>query len=147
VVFQSNLACAHAEFPDLGFIFKTGSRYLGGFIGDEAEIDEWMDDKIDHWVEEIKQIALVSKSYPQSTYAGMQQLLQVEWAFVHRLVRCIGSKFYGLQKAIQEEFLPSLFGKLTDDDPVQNLACLPIKHAGIDLPDLIIRALSNFRAS
>jgi hypothetical protein len=43
VVSTANLARTNADFADLGFKFMTGSRYLGGFIGEEAGRDAWLE--------------------------------------------------------------------------------------------------------
>jgi hypothetical protein len=49
VVSTANFARANAEFADLGFKVTTGSRYLGGFIGEEAGRDELLEEKIQAW--------------------------------------------------------------------------------------------------
>jgi hypothetical protein len=46
--------------------------------------------------------------------------------------------FHGVEKALATKFLPALFGEpleADDDDPRHRLTCLPVKHAGLTIPD------------
>jgi hypothetical protein len=78
VVSTANFARANVEFTDLGFKVTTGSRYLGGFVGEEAGRDTWLEEKIQAWEECIQQLSSVSGIYQQLAYAGMQRSLQAE---------------------------------------------------------------------
>ena len=84
VVSKHNVAAAKAAFSDLGFRVVTGSRYLGGFIGEEAAQAAWLDDKISSWAEAVGTMAGLTRRHPQTAYAGMQKSLQNEWQFVQR---------------------------------------------------------------
>ena len=63
----------------------TGIRYLEGFIGDRADKDIWLADKVQGWTESVKNLSGVAHKYPQSAYAGLQKSLKQEWAFVKRV--------------------------------------------------------------
>ncbi len=91
----------------------------------------------------------MADTYPQSAYAGLQKSLQMEWQFVQRVVEGIGESFTDVQKAITECFLPALFRDTLDEkDDVRLLLCgLPVKHAGLALPDPTKSAPSNYEAS
>jgi hypothetical protein len=54
-----NKASAKIKFEDLGFKVMTRSCYLGGFIGEEDDQDEWL-------MSAIGELALAAKLYPQS---------------------------------------------------------------------------------
>ena len=45
MVREANLAAAQVAFKDLGFKITTGSRYLGGFIGEAAPQEEWVQEQ------------------------------------------------------------------------------------------------------
>ena len=50
--------------------------YLGGFIGAQVEMKEWIGEKTDEWTAGIKAIAKVSHQFPQTAYAGIQKSLK-----------------------------------------------------------------------
>jgi hypothetical protein len=60
VVSTANFARANAEFADLGFKVMTVSRYLGGFIGEDAGRDAWLEEKIQAWEECIQHLSSVA---------------------------------------------------------------------------------------
>ena len=60
----------------------TGSRYLGGFVGERAEEVRWIQEKVERWAESVRKLAGVARKHPQSTYEGLQKSIQHEWAFV-----------------------------------------------------------------
>jgi hypothetical protein len=71
VVSTANFARANGEFAYLGFKVTTGGRYLGGFVGEEAGRDAWLEEKIQAWEDCIQQLYSIVGIYPQSAYAGM----------------------------------------------------------------------------
>jgi hypothetical protein len=108
VLVRHNLERAKVYFADLAFNVQTGSRYLGGFIGEDENRDEWLASKITRWVDIINQLSMVTGPYPQSAYAGMQMYVQAEWTFVQRVVRGVGEKFGTIREAMHRSFLLSI---------------------------------------
>ncbi len=148
VVSQCNFEAAKLAFADLGFEVTTGHRYLGGFIADKDALTAWIQGKTHTWAEAVKELASAAKNYPQTAYSGLQRSLQHEWQFVQRVVSDIGDQFAEVENAISHTFLPALFDEvIPDDDPRLKLACLPVKHAGLALPDPTASAQTNFDAS
>jgi hypothetical protein len=109
---------------------------LGGFVGVDEDMDEWLESKIAMWVNIIKQLSMIAETYPQSAYTGMERSVQAEWTFVQQVVRDVGDKFGTVRKVMHRSFLPSLLkGALPDNDPLHRLADLPVKSAGPALTD------------
>jgi hypothetical protein len=46
---QKNFAAAQIAFEDHQFTIATGSRYLGGFIGEREAQDIWIREKVANW--------------------------------------------------------------------------------------------------
>jgi hypothetical protein len=62
--------------------------------------------------------------------------------------RYVGDKFDGVRDKMRSTFLPALIkDNIADGDPLLNLACLPVKNAGLALPNPVNRAEANYRAS
>jgi hypothetical protein len=107
IVRNHNLEKARTAFADLKFQITTGSRYLGGFVGEEEALRSWIKEKTTLWTPAIHEIASASKNFPQSAYAGLQKSLQQEWQFVQRVVKDSGGSFE-VEEALSKAFLPSL---------------------------------------
>ena len=52
VVSKDNEKRARDYFKDINFQIQLGSRYLGGFIGDENEKVIWIKNKVNQWKKE-----------------------------------------------------------------------------------------------
>lgn len=39
---------------------STGTRYLGGFIGDDSERLQWVEEKVKKWVEDTEKMAEIA---------------------------------------------------------------------------------------
>jgi hypothetical protein len=105
-------------------------------------------DEVSDWTSAISDLASVAISHPQSAYAGLQKSLQQEWQSVQRVVEGMGDDLSDLEKAITDLFLPSLFADQYDEsDPRHNLSKLPVKFAGLALPDPVASSDNNFEAS
>jgi hypothetical protein len=70
IVREHNAERAKEYFAEMKFTIKTGYRYLEGFVGARAEMNEWIGEKADEWTAGIKAIAKVSPQFPQTAYAG-----------------------------------------------------------------------------
>jgi hypothetical protein len=148
IVSQENLPAALEAFEGHEFTITTGSRYLGGFIGEREALDIWIQEKVVKWADAVEVLATVAVDYPQSAYTALQKSLQQEWQFLQRVVKDIGEAFTVVGKAISQSFLPALFGEdLDDDDYRRRLAALPVKHCGVALQDPTASAKPNYEAS
>ena len=145
---KHNLKRAKAYFADLKFKIKTGSRYLGSFIGDPDERDLWIAEKVEAWQHSVQKLAGAAQSRPQAAYAGLQKSVQHEWQYLQCTTPEIGPLFEPLEQTIRETFLTALFG---EPIPVDNHRCelsrLPVKHSGLALPNPVESAKQNYEAS
>ena len=85
----------------------------------------------------VKTLAGVARKHPQSAYTGLQKSLQQKWAFVQRVTPGISNAFGPVEEEIAKAFLPALFEGEGDGAPGREITRLPVKQAGIDIPDPI----------
>jgi hypothetical protein len=149
VVPQHNLESNQAAFLDFGFRVTTGNLYLGGFIGkDDALLCAWLYEKTQAWEEAVADLASVTPNFSQAAYSGLQKSLQQEWQFVQRVTKGIGPKFKNIELTLSRTFLQTLFGDDYDKhDPHRKASCLPVKCAGLAIPDPTSLADLNYNVS
>ena len=94
-----------------------------------------MAEKVQGWVESVKTLAGVARNHPQSAYAGLQKSLQHEWAFVQRVTPGIRDSFRPVEEALRETFFLALLQGLGEGAPGRGVTRLPVKQAGLALPD------------
>ena len=125
----------------------TGHIYLGGFIGGSEVERRWLAGKFTGWAESVETLTGVSRKNPQFVYAGLKNSLQQEWAFVQRVTPGIGNAFSPIEKALLEIFVPALFEGLGGGALEQGVTRLPVKQAGLALPDPTLTDPENWTTS
>ena len=108
---------------------------MGGFFGDGAAQESWMDEKVQGWADSVTTLAEVYRKHPQSAYCGLQKPLQQWWAFVQQVTPGIGDAFVLVEEVLRETFFPDLFQGLIERAPRRGVTRLPVKQAGLALPD------------
>jgi hypothetical protein len=148
VTLPKNVKRAKEVFGGLGFQVRTGNCYLSSFIGELDACSKWIQEKVNDWAWATKELAAVAMAFPQLAYAGMQKSLQHEWQFVQCVVPDIGKKFEAVKVSLHKHFLLALFKEsLEEDESYLSLAGLPVKKAGLALPNPVATANSNYKAS
>ena len=100
-------------FADLGFKVVTGSRYLGGFVGEDAAMSTWLEKKLTGWKEAVNELAYAAKTIPQAAYCGLQKSLQAGWQFVQRVVEGIGTISHRLLKRFLARFFQRCLARVS----------------------------------
>ena len=59
-----------------GFKVFTGTRYLGGYIGDDKSKRDWLRERTLTWEKSIKTISKTAGKYPQESYAAVVRAIQ-----------------------------------------------------------------------
>ena len=130
------------------FQYKSGHKYLGGFIGEPENQEAWIKPQIDGWVRGVEKLAKVAKRYPQTAYVGLTKSLQAEWQYIQRVTPDIGPHFERIEAAIRDTFLPALLGDgKVPDETLRALMALGSKEAGIGITDPVASAPHCHEAS
>ena len=66
---------------------------------------------------------------------------------MQRVIKGVGESFPAIEQEMSQTFLPALFDDVIEGNPRRELACLPIKFAGLSLPDPVESADWNYQAS
>ena len=134
IVHPSFLGEATRLFGDVGIRVVTGSRFLGGYIGNEEGKRSFLDEKVKVWTNSLLKLSEAAISQPQAAFAAVTKSLQCEWGFIQRVISSSSDFFVPIQKSIEEEFLPSLLG-----GPISSveasLFSLPVKLGGLGIRD------------
>ena len=132
------------------FQYKSGSRYLGGFIGDDDEHENWLKAQVSDWVEAVRTLSTVAQRFPQTAYACMQRSLQAQWQYLQRVTPTnFCYCFQPLEDAIRKDFLPALLS--VDAEAItaltRSLFALPVRFGGLGLPDPTATHENNYKSS
>ena len=132
---------AREVFGDLGVQVVTGHRFLGGFIEDSGDRQNFVLQKVLQWSGHVRTLAAVASSQPQAAFAALTKSLQSEWLFSLRVIPHCGPLFVDLESSLSSCFLPALFG-VEVSAVERKLFSLPLQFGGLGVFNPV--AMSTF---
>lgn len=89
-------------------------------------------EKIKIWKHSLNCLVDVTNIFPQASFVSIQKSLQQEWVFIQRVTNIDNQIYLPLENIIKDKYLPNLFNNTPPD---RSLTKLPIKSAGLSIPD------------
>ena len=127
--------------------FVSGIRYLGEYLGPQAELEAWVKPQVEAWAHGVRVLAEISQRHPQSAYVGLGVSLQSEWQYLQRTVPGVGTLMGPIEEAQRETFSPSLFGREEITADFRKILRRSVKHGGLGIPDQRLSAESAYNTS
>jgi hypothetical protein len=144
----ADLPAARAALESFDFQYHEGHRYIGGYVGSDESMRQWLAPQIQQWVEGVRALAGVARRFPQTAYAGLARSLQTEWTYLQRVIPGIDGAFGPIEDVITREFIPALLGEdAAGLIPARDLLALSVRFAGLGIPDPVQSAALGHRTS
>ena len=67
-------------------ITVRGNRHLGAIIGDPEFKIEYVNNKVDQWIEQINNLSSIAKTHPHSAYSAFVHGLQHQYTYIMRTI-------------------------------------------------------------
>ena len=83
----------------------TGSKYVGGYVGSEQDLDEWLSEKVMKWVKSVNCLASAAEQFPHSAHTVLTKSLQHEWGYIQRIIVGAETYFHPLKEVLMDIFL------------------------------------------
>jgi len=139
IVDPSYLEEANLLFSKKSIKIVTGSKYVGGYVGSEQDLDEWLSEKVMKWVKSVNCLASAAEQFPHSAHTVLTKSLQHEWGYIQRIIAGAETYVHPLKEVLMDIFLPKLTSlDLTSDE--KDLMCKPVRHLGIGIVDPVFEA-------
>ena len=116
IAYNSYKCDAEQLFSSLGVTVMCNHRYLGGFIEDTVGQTTFVQDKVCHWIADVKYLSKIAKKQPQMSFVALVKSLQCERQFLQHVIPNCGNYFTSL-------------------DDVLTLTKTPHEHLLFSLPD------------
>ena len=102
-----------------------GKRHLGAAIGSREYTEQYVDDKVKVWTQQLLQLAEISTSQPHAAYAAFVHRLSSRWTYLSRTIPEVSDLFQPLEDAIHQVFIPSLTGRPPCSKLIRDLLAIP----------------------
>ena len=133
-------------FAGTGVNIVSGSRYLGGCIGEKEVVHDFVKDKVGKWVDSINNLTKAAHKYPQAVHSCFTKSLQCEWNYLQRVVPGCDDLYEELKTTINQVLIPAIFGREVLQREYELLE-LPVRIGGMALKDPVKTASTNFNNS
>ena len=66
-------------------ITTEGHRYLGGVIGSEAFEQQFLQQKVQDWISDLRKLSVIAESQPHAAYSAYSRGLSFRWNYFFRV--------------------------------------------------------------
>jgi hypothetical protein len=133
IVREGLLEKANELFKDSGVQITTeGKRHLGAAIGSSGFKSEYINKKIEGWIDNIERLSKIAITQPHAAFSAFTHGVQSRWAFAIRTVPEASELFKPLEEAIRQKLIPAIIGRDVSDLE-RRLFSLPARHGGLGI--------------
>ena len=127
-------------------ITVEGQRHVGASIGSDNFKREYVSKKVEYWVTDVENLAVIAKDEPQAAFSAFNIALSRRWSFIQRTISGISELFQPLEDVIREKFIPAIVGKHISDIERRMIA-LPYRHGGLGIQNPVSTADKEYATS
>ena len=139
---------ALSVFKDTGVeITVAGKRYLGGALGSDEFIAEFITKKVEQWIKEVERLSEFAISQPHAAFAAFTHGVRHRWTYLSRVLPIPVVQIQPLEKVIRTAFLPSLTSQSAFSDSTRRLLAQPPCCGGLGIIDPSNEAQKQYQAS
>ncbi|XP_068704061.1 uncharacterized protein [Montipora foliosa] len=109
-----------------------GQKHLGAVIGSRDYLQEYINEKVTSWVNEVAQLAEFARAQPQTSYAAYTFGLKHRWTYFLRTLPDIQDLLEPLEEAISQVLIPAIVERKCSKLDRDVLA-LPVRLGGLGL--------------
>ena len=120
---------------------NEGQRHLGAVIGSSKYKREYVQNKIDEIINEIKVLSMIAKTEPQAAYSCFITAFKHKPSYIMRTIPDISDQLNQIDEVITSELIPVITGGIHNSNIERKLLSLPSKLAGFGIP--IFGEISN----
>ena len=123
-----------------------GQRHLGAVIGSRDYLQDYVNEKVTSWVNEVAQLAEFARAQPQASYAAYTFGLKHRWTYFLRTLPDIQDLLEPFEEAISQVLIPAIVERkcsTLDRDVLE----LPARLGGLGLSNLCHKAAREYASS
>ena len=109
-----------------------GQKHLGAVIGSRDYLQDYVNEKVTSWVNEVAQLAEFARAQPQTSYAAYTFGLKHRWTYFLRTLPDIQDLLEPLEEAISQVLIPAIVERKCSKLDRDVLA-LPVRLGGLGL--------------
>ena len=145
---DQHLAKARDLFQDTQVnVTSQGRPHLGAALGTQEFVDQYVNDKVHHWNEELLLLVDVAQTQPHAAYAAFIHGYIHKFSYLCRTVPNIDQLLQPLEDSIRSRLIPALTGRAPPCHIDRELLALPARLGGLGIVNPTKLSSSEYLAS
>ena len=103
----TKLGDAKEQFGNSIKFTTDGKRHLGAIIGSQSFKDEYVNEKVEKWCQEIERLIKIEETQPHAAYAAYIHGLQHKYTYFKRTIPNLDDYLHRLDELITERLIPT----------------------------------------
>jgi len=112
----------------------TGEKHLGAVIGSKSYKENYVEQKVKLWIEEISMLSKIALTEPQAAYTCFTSGYKHKLTYLMRTIPNISELLTPLDEIILNQFIPSITGDMKCSMDDRMLLALHPKLGGLGIP-------------
>jgi hypothetical protein len=147
VVKSCHLVDAERIFDGTNIKITNGARDLGAAIGDENFVNNYVNEKVSQFCQNMELLSEIAVQYPQAALSAYVHGMRHRWCFIQRTIPVQSNAFAPLEEIIRLKFIAALLGGHIVSDDERLLLSLPGRYGGLSIDNPMETCEFNFKAS
>eukprot|EP00923_Selenidium_pygospionis_P017780 GHVN01031242.1.p1 GENE.GHVN01031242.1~~GHVN01031242.1.p1 ORF type:complete len:519 (+),score=81.03 GHVN01031242.1:1174-2730(+) len=119
----------------LGVRVTTSSKYLGGFLGRDSDVEELIEARNRRWTTPLNRLAEMATDAPQAAFTVLTKSTLHSLNYAMRVNRHTTENVAGLEEIISSKVLPAITGANVGES-LRRVMSLPARDGGMGITDL-----------
>ena len=128
-------------------ITKEGQRHLGAALGTESFKRQFVKEKVEEWVKEIRNLSDIAKTEPHAAYTAFTHGVKHRWNYLMRTIPDISELLEPLESAIKDTFIPTLLRGQVLNPEERAILSLPPRMGGLGIVNPSEMAATEYQNS
>ena len=118
-------------------ITTKGRRHLGAIIGSPEFKIEYVNSKVNTWIDEVEKLSEIAKVEPHAAYAAYTHGMKHKFSYLIRTIPNSKEQLQPLEDTIRKKFIKSILNGYECNDTERQLLSLPPKFGGLGIPNVV----------
>ena len=120
---------------------------MGGVIGSEAFEQQFLQQKVQDWISDLRKLSIIAESQPHAAYSAYSHGLSFQWNYFFWVCTLSSCLFQPLEDLIGSVFIPKLLGHEILGKVKRDLFSLPVHLGGLGLFNPTVTAIRQHACS
>ena len=107
---------------------------MGGFVGTAEGTTKYVEELVNDWIEQLKQLAAIAKTEPQAAYSAFTAGYKHKMTYYIRTISNLSTILEPLDETVTKEFIPAITDGHHCSEDERRLLSLPVRLGGLGLP-------------